>query len=106
MVKSSINDWIVCQPIDGSIVTHTHRFYKKRGSINCQNIKNVATACSGVVPYRMYWYTTGPFISASMEFYEFNGEKGRYWPIHDPCGRGEPNHKKGVSNPGGQIYLR
>ncbi|CAB3992012.1 Hypothetical predicted protein, partial [Paramuricea clavata] len=40
MVKSNINDWIVCQPNGGSLVTKT------RASMSCQNIKNVATACS------------------------------------------------------------
>ena len=37
MVKSNINDWIVCQPSGGSIVTN------KQGSLSCRNIKNVAT---------------------------------------------------------------
>ena len=108
MVKSNINDWIVCQPSGGSIVTHTHRYNitKNRTSISCQNIKNVATACSGVVPNDVVWYRAGLYLVDVGEFYEFNGEKGYFWPFHDPCGRGEPNHKKGVSNPGGQIYLR
>ena len=47
MIKSNINDWIVCQPSGGSIVTQKH------GSLNCQNIKNVATAYSGRVPNGM-----------------------------------------------------
>ena len=46
MVKSNINHWVVCQPSGGSIVT------KKTGSLSCQNVKNVARTCSGVVPYR------------------------------------------------------
>ena len=100
MVKSNINDWIVCQQGGGSIVA------KKEGSISCQNVKNVATACSGVVPNRINWYSAGLDISAIREFYDFNGKKGYFWPVHDPCGKRQPNHKKGVSNPGGQIYLR
>ena len=36
MVKSTINDWIVCQPNDGSIVE------ERAGSINCENINSVA----------------------------------------------------------------
>ena len=35
MVKSNINDWIVCQPSGGSIVTN------KQGSLSCINVKNV-----------------------------------------------------------------
>ena len=105
MVKSNINDWIVCQPNGGSIVT------QKEGSLNCQNIKNVTTACSGVVPHKIWWHWNGPIIHTFQKrpfflFYFFNGKTDLYWPVHDPCGRGESNHKKGVSNPGGQIYLR
>ena len=59
LVKSNINDWVVCQPNGGSIVT------KKQGSLSCQNIKNVATACSGSAPYRIFWYSRGPSLHAS-----------------------------------------
>ena len=100
MVKSNINDWIVCQPSGGSIVTH------KEGSISCQNVKNVATACSGVVPNRMKWYSAGPSPRTSSFYYYFDGNTHGSWPTHDPCGTNQQNHKKGVSNPGGQIYLR
>ena len=101
MVKSNINDWIVCQTRGGSIVK------KIGGSISCQNIKNVATACSGVVPNRMsWWHRRGPRLYASSLYYYFDGETHGNWPTHDPCGKNTQNHKKGVSNPGGQIYLR
>ena len=100
MVKSNINDWIVCQPSGGSIVT------QKEGSITCQNIKNVATACSGETPSRMYWYYRGPYLDASFLYYYFDGDTRGGWPTHNPCGKNQLNHKKGVSNPGGQIYLR
>ena len=103
MVQSNINDWLVCQPKGGSIVT------KKHGSLTCQNIKNVATACSGVVPYGIFWFDPGPVLYVSFHYkfcYYFKGYVGFYWPVHDPCGEARPNHKKGVSNPGGQIYLR
>ena len=102
MVKSNINDWIVCQPNDGSMVT------KKRGhrSLSCQNVKNVATTCSGVAPDSMYWYPRGPSLFASSWYYDFDGSTRGGWPTHDPCGKNNKNQKKGVSNPGGQIYLR
>ena len=100
LIKSNINDWIVCKPNGGSLVE------KKNGGMSCQNIKNVATACRGVAPNRVHWSVYGPYLSASSFYYYFNGKKGRYWPTHDPCGKRESNHKKGVSNPGGQIYLR
>ena len=102
MIKSNINDWIVCQPNGGSLVTKTTGWH----SVSCQNIKNVATACSGVVPYKIYWYSYGPALFASSFFYYFDGDTSENWPTHDPCGTNSPNHKKGVSNPGGQIFLR
>jgi hypothetical protein len=100
MIKSNINDWIVCQPNDGSLVTKT------QGSMSCQNIKNVATACSAVAPSRITWYSRGPSFFASSLYYYFDGSTRVSWPTHDPCGKVGANHKKGVSNPGGQIYLR
>ena len=103
MVKSNINDWVVCQPSNGSIVT------KKSGSLNCQSTKNVATDCNGVAPKRIFWWPRGPALSLSntySHYYFFNVGTDYSWPRHDPCGTGGKNHKKGVSNPGGQIYLR
>ena len=81
MVKSNINDWIVCQPNGGSLVTKT------QGSMSCQNIKNVATACTGVVPYRVFWYSRGPTLYASSFYYYFDGHTGGNYPTHDPCGK-------------------
>ena len=43
MVKYSINDWIICQSNDGNVVE------RKEGLIICQNISNVATACSVLI---------------------------------------------------------
>ena len=100
MVKSNINNWIVCQPRGGRITT------KKQGSLSCQNIKKVATACNGVAPDRMYWYSPGPSLNNYSHSYYFDGDTRGSWPTHDPCGKNQLNHKKGVSNPGGQIYLR
>ena len=100
MVKSNINDWIVCQPNEGSIVE------EKEGSLGCQNIKNVATACNGVAPNQIYWYGRGPTLFFSWHYYFFVGSTDGNWPMHDPCGRIGLRHKKGVSDPGGQIYLR
>ena len=100
MVKSNINHWVVCQSRSGSIVT------EKYGSLSCQNIKNVTTACTGVVPHGISWFIAGPTLYASWLYYYFDGDTRRVLPYHDPCGKGKLNHKKGVSNPGGQIYLR
>ena len=93
-------NWIACQPSGGSIVT------TKDGSLSCQNVKNVATACSGLVPWRISWWSRGPRLYALWYYFNFDGDTGYRWPTHDPCGKNNENHKKGVSNPGGQIYLR
>ena len=101
MIKSNINDWLVCQPNIGSIVA------ENEGSVSCHNIKNVATACSDVSPNRIVWRVVGPRLFFSVGFYHFDGDTGSNYPTHDPCGRGSSNkHKKGVHSPGGQIYLR
>ncbi len=104
IIKSNINDWIVCQPIGGSLVTKTP------GSVSCQNIKNVATACTGVVPYRLAWWRGGPSLHSGDIYYYFDGYTSAGWPVHNPCGArkgGNLTHqKKRVSNPGGQIYIR
>ena len=101
MVKSNINDWIVCQSNEGSIVE------VKDGSISCQNIKNVATACKDVAPNELHWRKFGPSLDISGKcYYFFDGKTTGNFPVHDPCGRKEGNHKKGVRNPSGQIYLR
>ena len=102
MVKSNINDWIVCkQDQQGSIVE------KKEGGLSCENIKDVATACVGV-PKKIRWWGPGPLIYLDKKaYYYFDGSRTRGFPTHDPCGQASPsNHKKGVVNPGGQIYLR
>ena len=102
MTKSNINNWFVCQPDIGSIVT------QKSGSISCHNIKSVTTACRDVSPNKIDWTIIGPSLySGKTAFYYFDGNKGVNYPTHDPCGTGScSNHKKGVENPGGQIYLR
>ena len=108
MVKSNINDWVVCLPNGGSIVTNL-AIHGNR-SIICQNIKNMATNCADVVPKNIYWYPRGPSLTrsnrASTIYYYFEGDTRSSCPTHDPCGNRGQNHKKRVSNPGGQIYLR
>ena len=100
MIKSNINDWIVCQPTRGSI------FQKKFGRISCQNIKNMSEACNGVVPYEVQWWDFGPGLYASKDFYFFDGGLSNAKPFHDPCGTKKENQKQGVNNPGGQVYVR
>ena len=100
MIKSNINDWIVCQPLEGSIVMHKH------GSLKCENIKNVAVMCAGIAPKKIAWHKYGPFLSATSVYYDFVSTTRDDWPAHDPCGRRRSFEKKGVINPGGAIFLR
>ena len=101
MIKSNINDWLVCQANIGSIVT------QNGGSISCHNIKNVNTACSDVSPTRISWGNVGPTLDFSGRFYHFDGNTKSDSPTHDACGTGKwKNYKKGVENPGGKVYLR
>ena len=102
MVKSNVNDWIVCHSNGGTIVR------REDGSVSCKNINNVATACSGVVPDTVKWWTHAPSLrlSSASYYFVFDGATDMSWPRHDPCGKNEVNQKKGVSNPGGLIYLR
>ena len=121
MVKSNINHWIVCQASDGSIVA------AKTGSLSCQIIRNETTACKGEVPDRIYWWNCGPSLwTRYCKYYKyyiyyerynrkyhnyiykycyyFDGSTDYCLPCHGGCEY--KNHKKGVSNPGGKIYLR
>ena len=63
MVTFNINDWTVCQLSKGSIVT------KKRGPINCQNMKNVATARSGEAPGKLRWCPRGVCLNNFLIFF-------------------------------------
>jgi hypothetical protein len=49
-------------------------------------------------------------LTASAIYYLFDGVTGSFFPVNDPCGGAKKgkytNQKKGVSNPGGQIYIR
>ena len=87
IIKSNINDWVVCQPNEGSIVT------RKTGLLGCQNVKNVATTCSGVVPHKIIWESRTPTLRASPFYYDFDGSTtDGNWPAHDPCAVDGQNH--------------
>ncbi len=102
LIKSNINDWIICEPGGGSLVRGVD------GELTCINIKNVATACEGVKPFRISWASTcGPRVYADTSFYRFDGSTKNCYPSHDPCNSGDTyNHKRNVLNPGGKIFLR
>ena len=106
LIKSNINNWLICHPRDGSLVDW------QPGSVNCQVIKRVTATCKEKpAPSKLVRYHgVGPiffskgFLSSS--YYYFDGYTGGDWPVHDPCGMGEPNHLKHVADPHGNMYIR
>ena len=105
LIKSNINNWLVCYPGTGSLVDW------HEGDVNCQIAKNVTDTCKGTPapfkfsPSRGY----GPmlYLSGNWDtYYYFDGYKGNHWPTHDPCGTNKPNQVKNVVNPHGNIFIR
>ena len=105
LIKSNINDWIVCQSNGGSLVT------KKSGPLSCQNMKNVATKCQGKVPTKIRWdqFNNGPALSrASALYYYFDGSTRANCPTHDACIGSclAQRYRKYVLYPGGTVFIR
>ena len=100
LIKSNINNWIVCKEGTGSIVR------QKAGSINCKLVKQVSKQCAGVVPKSFGMHSNGPYLSSNSNYYYFDAHNRHDWPTHDPCGKHQPNQLKGVANPHGNIFVR
>lgn len=115
MVKSNINHWIACKEGSGSLVEF------RIGSLQCRNIKNVASKCQNYVPDELILHTAGNPHSKTLgpdlirsqsrawlkEYYYFEANtRTNNWPTHDPCGKNSLNHLKNVANPHGNIYIR
>ncbi|XP_022806470.1 collagen alpha-2(I) chain-like [Stylophora pistillata] len=106
LIKSNINNWLVCHPGLGSLVDW------QEGNINCTIIKNVADPSeSSPAPSKFSGKTNhGPILYLSgywrSTYYHFDGYTGRNWPIHDPFGRNRANQKKDVVDPHGNIFIR
>ncbi|XP_066014570.1 uncharacterized protein [Pocillopora verrucosa] len=106
LIKSNINNWLVCHPGNGSLVDW------QEGDVNCTIIKQVTDPSHEVVPSKFstlqYWY--GPLFSSSESppnlYYYFDGYTGWNWPTHDPLGKDKPNQKKNVPDPHGNIFIR
>lgn len=106
LIKSNINNWLVCHPGRGSLVDW------KEGDINCTIIKYVVDPSkSSPAPSKFSEKTNyGPMLYSSgywnSTYYYFDGYKGYNWPTHDPLGRDETNQKKNVVDPHGNIFIR
>ena len=100
LVRSNINNEIMCTPVTGSIVNAT------AGSVSCSIVADIVQKenCTDVPGY--YDFTQyGPFLKKYYFMYYWNANKDVNWPTHDPCARNGANQKLGVSNPGGQLYV-
>ena len=109
LVKSNVNNWVVCLPETGSFVEW------QRGNINCKFVKRVTSTCSEAPPPSLFHisYPCGPALRGSQPkgspgtaYYYFDGCTGRGFPAHDPCGRSKDKGLKNVENPHGNIFVR
>ena len=100
LIKSNINNWIVCKEGTGSIVR------QKAGLTSCKLVKLVSQQCAGVVPNSITLHSYGPYLSSSSLYYFFDAYTGGGYPTHDPCGRNQANQLTGVANPHGNIFVR
>jgi len=104
LIKSNINNWISCQPTDGSLVEW------QPGSVTCRIIKHVTVICPDVVPVTIKPGKCGVRFRAGTEwgtnYYFLNVCEDFNKPFHDPCGTASYNHVKGVQNPHGNVFVR
>ena len=101
LIKSNINNWLVCHPGTGSLVEW------QDGDINCRIIKYVTATCRETLAPSVLKVSTGygpKFLNTKLYYY-FDGYTGNSWPTHDPCGQNWSNHLKGVAEPHGNIFI-
>ncbi|XP_078343010.1 uncharacterized protein LOC144628766 [Oculina patagonica] len=105
LIKSNINNWLVCSPNTGSLVEW------QDGNVTCKIVKRVTDTCSDVPPpseFRGAGFCVPAFFGSvrGTQYYHFEGCTGEVKPAHDPCGTGKDNGLKTVENPHGNIFIR
>lgn len=102
LVRSTINDWLVCDEAGGSLVNGV------TGTISCTKVSFISGMCPAAVPTQFVNGVgrRGPSINATSYYYYWEGTTDSNWPTHDPCGTNAANHLTGVPEPGGAILLR
>ena len=109
LIKSNINNWVVCLPETGSFVEW------QRGNINCKFVKPVTNTCSEAPPPSLCHisYPYGPALRGSQlggwlgaAYYYFDGCTKRAIPRRDPCGWVVDKGLENVENPHGNIFVR
>ncbi|XP_078343428.1 uncharacterized protein LOC144629109 [Oculina patagonica] len=105
LIKSNINNWLVCSPGTGSLVEW------KNGKVLCKIFKRVSDTCLYRPPpstFRGPGYC-GPLFSegpSSTHYFYFDGCKGIHLPTHDPGGLNGDNGLKNEKNSHGNIFVR
>ena len=109
LIKSNINNWLICHPVTGSLVDW------RGGGVRCRVVKHVTNTCKESpgptdIITRSSASSYGPmFLNLKKKsgiFYYFDGSKGTDWPAHDPCGTNSENNLHDVVNPHGNIFIR
>ena len=108
LIKSNINNWLVCHPGTGSLVDW------KGGSVSCRIVKHVTDTCKEKpAPKKVIasssGSTFGPMYTTGVKsgiYYYYDGSTTDNWPTHDPCGTNNANHLQNVANPQGNIFIR
>ena len=107
LIQSNINNWVSCKPGTGSLVM------LKGGTLSCKIEKHITSNCGHIsAPDKLAISNYGPGLKKSNEnkwYYYFEGnaqQSVNRFPVHDPCATSNQNHKKGVTGPRGNIFLR
>ena len=75
LIKSNINNWIVCK--EGTIVR------QKAGSPSCKMVKQVSQQCPGVVLKSFHLDHRGPHLNGNNLYCYFDGDTRGDWPMWD-----------------------
>ena len=96
LIKSNINNWLVCKEGSGSILQ------QKDGSLSCEIVKKVVPKKCAQQEWSASSYKTrssdnGPYIFLINYYYFFDGSTDDRSPVHNPCTLNfQENHLKGV----------
>ena len=109
LIKSNINNWLVCDPGSGSLVDW------QEGDVNCTIIKQVPDDPSNTLVPSLFFpnkspQSYGPLFSMSKPwntvYYYFDGSTMNHFPTHDRSGTNSPNQMRNVVTPQGNILIR
>ena len=101
LIKSNINNWLVCDPGNGSLVDW------QDGDINCMIIKHVTNTCKETPAPSFFGSGLGfgPIFFIHSRYYHFDTLTEYDWPVSDPCGKGELDQLNSVAEPRGNIFI-